>query len=431
MKNLLLSVALLTGFCMPVYPQEADMRTGELMNNSDWFALNEEYPLLKEKIQWQPLKYMAEIMLGYYFNRPEEALEGINVLLSNHQEEIGFPNVYSFVSLAAVIHGRQGRYAQCADMARGFVDQLQAQGVSEGLESMEVLYKTYNALRDIPAPEFNRIGKDIEVPFTLKQERRGVHMYVPVVVNGREHQFIFDTGAASTYIKQRFAEEAGIRILNDSVMINEGTIGESYGMTGLFEELSMASGDISVKNVVAAIARPDETVDTAFTADAVLGLDFMMPAGEVHILPQENKIVFPVGKTPLPPSGPNLMFVGNLLLKAYSGDERLVLWFDTGNVRTEMLSKYYEKHKDRIDSEGVKDVVWMGGHGFAKDFDVYKLPELPLGVGDAGFKLNDVMVVPEPGLAYEMLDGNLGMDFFMVCSRVIINFEDMFVKVEF
>lgn len=412
------------------YSQDADIRIGELMNNSDWFTLNEEYPVLKDDIQWKPLDEMAKVLLAYYFNRHEEALENINTLLTNHQDEIGYPNIYNFLSMAANIHGQQGRYAQCSDIASGFISQLNAQGVYEGYESMQKIYDVYNRLRDVPAPELIREEKDIEIPFTLKQEKRGFHMYVPVTVNGKEHQFIFDTGAAGTYFKQSFAENTGIKVLNDSILINRGTLGESYGMTGLLEEMSMASGDMVIKNIITIIARRNEMVDTAFTGEAVLGLDFMMRTGEMQILPIEKKIVFPVKKTPKPESGSNLMLMGNLWLKAYSGDERLIFWFDTGNVQSEMYANYYARHKDNIESQGTKEIVTMGGHGFIQDFEVFRLQELPLRIGGTDIKLKNTIVVTDPEMAPQELDGNLGMDFFMSCSKVTINFEDMFVKIE-
>ena len=45
------------------------------------------------------LKLMSEALIGYYFNRPDEALQSIHKLLVNHQAEIGGQNALTWLSL--------------------------------------------------------------------------------------------------------------------------------------------------------------------------------------------------------------------------------------------------------------------------------------------------------------------------------------------
>ena len=49
--------------------QNADMRVSELINSSDWFTLEREYSLLKDSIQYDYVRLMAEAMLAQNFNR--------------------------------------------------------------------------------------------------------------------------------------------------------------------------------------------------------------------------------------------------------------------------------------------------------------------------------------------------------------------------
>ena len=87
MKKLFLLAAVL--FSIPVFSQSADERIGTLINQSDWFGLEENYPILKDSMQVDFLKLMSEIMIDYNFNRPDKAISGIRKLLTNHQNEIG------------------------------------------------------------------------------------------------------------------------------------------------------------------------------------------------------------------------------------------------------------------------------------------------------------------------------------------------------
>lgn len=87
MKKVLLLLSLFIS--IPAFSQSADERIGTLINQSDWFGLEETYPVLKDSMQAEFLKLMSEIMIDYYFNRPDEAIDGIRKLLTNHQAEIG------------------------------------------------------------------------------------------------------------------------------------------------------------------------------------------------------------------------------------------------------------------------------------------------------------------------------------------------------
>ena len=71
MKKLFLLAAVL--FSIPVFSQSADERIGILINQSDWFGLEENYPILKDSMQVDFLKLMSEIMIDYNFNRPDKA----------------------------------------------------------------------------------------------------------------------------------------------------------------------------------------------------------------------------------------------------------------------------------------------------------------------------------------------------------------------
>lgn len=103
MKKLFLLAAVL--FSIPVFSQSADERIGILINQSDWFGLEENYPILKDSMQVDFLKLMSEIMIDYNFNRPDKAISGIRKLLTNHQNEIGGSNVLGMTILACQIDG--------------------------------------------------------------------------------------------------------------------------------------------------------------------------------------------------------------------------------------------------------------------------------------------------------------------------------------
>ena len=126
------------------------------------------------------------------------------------------------------------------------------------------------------------------------------------------------------------------------------------------------------------------------------------------------------------------MYDGGLRLKVFSGNERLHFVFDTGNVRADMFYPYYQKHKEWIDAEGVKDQIFGGGFGGVRNLEVLRLSSIPLRLGNTSFEIKDIQVnykEPEADWSQKNEDGSLGMDFINLFQQVIINFDDMFLEV--
>lgn len=412
----------------PVEAQDADNRTGDLINQSDWFRLEEEYPELSDKIQTGPLKELAEIMLASYFNRPQEAVVKIDTLLSHNQDFLGFNSTCNLVALRAKLIGEQGYYADAADQLYDFLNQVDAFASRKDFPGHQQLADFYNQIRDVQAPSVVRPEKDTEISFTIEKAGRGILMFIPVGINGKTYKFIFDTGAGSTFLSSRLAKEMGLRILRDSLTIN-GAVASETGRSGLID--SMTIGDITFKNSIVSIANPNPAVDTVYQVDAVLGSDFMRLVGEAVIYPQTGKIVFPVHKTPLPDTGRNMMFYdGAMSLKLYSGNELLRFCFDTGDVKASLFKCYYEKHKTEIDKTALKDTITSGGFGGVRKHEVLCLESLPLQIGKTAFEIPGIHVEPEDletALRNEK-DGSLGMDFIKLFDKVIISLDNMFVE---
>jgi predicted aspartyl protease len=279
-----------------------------------------------------------------------------------------------------------------------------------------------------PNPEIIRPNKDTEIPVTIKNVAKGTNIFVPVTVKGKTYPFIFDTGAGSSFVSERFANEIGIRIIRDSVPIKG--VETCIGKLGTIDSLMV--GDIIFKNPIILVANNTPEVDSIFQVEAVLGLDFIKRAGETQIFPQEGKIVFPQHQSSLPPTGRNLLLEdGQSYIKALSGNERLRFHFDTGNVTGCLLKPYYFKHKEKIDATYTKETARHGGFCGYQTVEEYTLPHIPLKVGAVEFDFTDIKVAIDSVLTIEKTeDGSLGMDFIKKFKVITINYDKMFVEVE-
>jgi Predicted aspartyl protease len=427
----LIAASLLAFFVLTVgakAQESADQRIIEHLNQNSWFALEEDYPKLKDQIQTPILKGLSEAMISLRFNQPDRALAGIDSLLMNCQNDLGFSNICSMIMFKSKVLGEQGYYAQSTDNLQRFLDQINTATKEKDFASHIALAKYYNEVRNEPKPEITRPNANTEVSLSIKKVGRGVLMFVPVTVHGKTYPFIFDTGASSSVVSERLAKEMGFRTVRDSM--NIAGVGNGTGKCGTVDSLMV--GDITFRHPIFMIIPSNPDVDTVFRVDAVLGLDFIRMVGETQIYPHEGKIRFPARQTALPPTGRNLMLEdGQSYLKAYSGDERLVFHFDTGNVKADLFTPYYLRHKEMIDRNGVKDSYRGGGFGGMQTVNVIRLAHVPLTVSGVNFDLENIPISTEAVTKVQKKEeGSMGMEFINLFKKITINYDKMFLTVE-
>lgn len=414
--------------------QTADMRVGELLNGGDWFALEAEYPALRDSIQTPLLRLMAEALLGHYFNRPDETVACTDSLLRNHQAELGLGNITSMLFVKAAAEAKRGNHGEAADMLSDFAAQLRAQGVEMDYTTIDQVAQHYGKFRTCPPMSVVWSANDAVIAMTndsivlkIKNDtvRRGTVMRVPVMVGGKEHKAIFDTGAGSTFMSAEFAERVGVRGVADSLMIQGGSM--VYGQVGVAD--SMRIGGITVRNIPVTI-NPDTTLNRVEDIDFLIGADIMALLGEVQIFPHDGRIVVPARPTPKPVSGSN-MYIDNMapIVKGGSGGKTYGFFLDTGNGTAALSRSFYERNKTEIDMKARRVKRLTGGIGAVEERDVLILPAWNISLGGRDVELRDVVVSLEDSRLVPHA-GNIGMAVINQFDKVTVNFKDCFVVFE-
>lgn len=419
---------------LSTFGQSADEQIGECLNNSDFFLLDEKYPQLKDEIQTPLLNTLSESVLAATFNRPKEAIPLIDSLLIKHQGELDLNSITNMVMWQANLLFRKGEYCEVSERVKSFFEQIMPYIDSASVKGIDQTIKYYSAMCGQGKSELVRPAKDCSIPIfieniELEGFRKGQMLYVPATINGKEERFIFDTGCSGgIHMSEEYAKRYGVKVMLDSLMLR-GAHSSNWAKMGILDSLNI--GDMTFKNAVVTIAPPNPTVDTIFKIDLVLGSDIMKLAGEIQILPQERKIIFPINKTPLPATGRNMMMTqGDIfLIKSYSEDERLIMILDTGDSSAALDYPYYQKNKDEVEKEGKKGTLSAGGFGGIITSEHYTLPTVPFRIGNKEFMLNDINVGIDPKKQHGR-DGSLGMKFITLFDKVVISFDQMFIEVE-
>lgn len=444
MKKFALTILFTLIFVVNTQAQKADIRISELINNEDWFGLIEEYPQLKDSVQYPFMKLVAEAMINRYTNHKEEAAADILELLKNHQKDLG-GELMSFVFLRAQLLYETGHYAEAADLLGNTLTQLRAHGVSNGLKNWEYFYRWYNAARAYPPMSVTRPNKDTRIKFSLKhwyplkqeswikpsksdsEHDDAVSITVPVKLHGKTLSFVFDTGGGgSFFVTEKFARENGLKILGDTLLVNKNA-NAKYAYID-----SLQIGDITVHNAIATVGVGDNNrALDAVGLDAVLGIDIMSAVGETQINMTDSTMTFPIRMTPKPATGCNLL--SNSRVKVRSGNETMTFLFDTGNTDANscyLYGPYYKTHSEYVDANSITDSIFSGGYGRAEFKAAKVIPNYELNIDNQPIKFGKAFVYPDLYDVDGHCFGAITIGAVLQFKRTIFNYKDMFVKFE-
>jgi len=418
--------------------QNADNHINELISKSDWFALDKEYSVSKDSIEDPICRLVSEALLGLHFNRQQDAINAIDTLLLRYQSEIGLANTNSFFNFAVYAYGDQGRYAEAADLNNRFLTQLSPNMTIDEINLHKRNIRYFNSLSNGNRPEVVTSQEDIKIPFQFESMNfygvaAGNYIIIPISIHGKTYRFCFDTGAAGCVIPERVANEIGIKTLVDSIRING--VKESFGhVVGLLDSFSI--GGISCRDIQFLINTTKTGTDSVFFSqiDGILGLNVIKRLGEMQLLPKEKMIIFPSKQTEMPITGRNMMIMlddNNVVIRVLSGEKPLMMLFDSGASNSCLSNKYYLSNKSWIESNSKIEVNRKYGSGGLIDYKSYRIPSLPFKVGDLSFTLSDFLVeVGQQALQNSEVDGTIGNDLIVPFSRVIVNFDKMFIEFE-
>ncbi len=408
------------------FAQKADVQVGELINTGNWFELERVYPAAKDDIQTPLLNLMAEVMLASNFNRPDELREKLPKLIAEHQAELGFENVCNLTIMGAIVEGFNGNYGVAADMIGDIANAVKsATGSLEGI-GIEELWAYYDVMRQLPAPALEKPDSDVMISFS---EISGTLLWLPVCINDKTYNFILDTGASTSLISNDIAKEIGAYIIGDSIFVGGATGGGNLQRTFIKE---MNIGSISFKNVLTFVNDNSAPAEVPFKVDAVLGMDFIERLGEIQIDMADMTLIIPAQKTALPEYGRNILLDRNIpIIEAIDGmGNRMTFTLDTGHSSADLSDSWFSMNTETASTLPIEtENIW--GHGGTIQQAIVKVPEYTISIGDMPITFYNISAfVPNGNEATSPRDGNLGMELLKKCTKLTINFDEMFVKLE-
>ena len=361
--------------------------------------------LLREALQ-QPGGNEAEILLyrgmvESRFGQEPKGIDDLTRFLASRPSPDRRRTAYE--ELAAALT-RQGRYREAG---RNLTEALRLTPPGGGTDTANTK-DVYAALAGIP-PQSVAFGEDVpDVPARATFNELG-SWDVPVDVNGRQGQWIFDTGANWSTLSAGEAERLGLQTRKSHAYVR-GSTGKTNAL-----RLAVASdlqfGRAHLKDVIFLVLSDDAlfVAPLKYQIRGILGLPVLRALGRVGIAANGDLRIEPGGTAK---GTPNLFFDGLApIVEVRHGDSRLQMLLDSG-ANASFLYRSFRSAltNDEVAGLTTKDEQTGGAGGIiVRRTEV--VPSLRLLLSGGPVDLSNVSLLttdPEGDARYR--DGVLGAD---------------------
>ncbi len=275
-------------------------------------------------------------------------------------------------------------------------------------------------LKDAPKQEMTRNG-DLDLPY--KRDLAGL-LRIPVSMNGKEDDFIFDSGANLSTVSYSEAKRMNVRVLEAGFNVATSSRVGVEAKLGIAGELKI--GTATFRNVVF-IVLPDESLKFLggiYKIKGIIGFPVIAQLGEVQIR-KNGRIFSPVVQTES--NLRNLGLEGNTpFTEVEFYGEKHAYVFDTGAAGSILNEKFHKAHKDSL-ANAESGTTRVGGAGGVEKVDVLTAEQVRYEAGGQRGTLKSVQVqLSGSSRAHANFYGIVGQDIFRQWETVTINFDKMF-----
>jgi hypothetical protein len=425
--------ALVSIISLSGYSQSIDEKISNAMNHSDWFALDSIYNSVPKDSIHPFLEVFSRCLLGNRLNRPDVSIPAFQELFNTQSKFLDLGNLISSTFMFGMDLSRVGQYEAAASMTNSVLD-----ATRQHLDSLMVTNLTSQANRYSALAAYNPYqiqfgeGSIGIVPFAIVPvgpiEKGSVLMHLQEsTINGMAADITFDTGAGTNLISPEMADKYGLIAL-DGTRVSVNGVAERDGYIAIAKELKI--GNITIKEVpftVVSISSNNSQADQYIDAfSIILGSDLMLSLKEVNIDFVSNQLI--IGSPVKTDAKPNLCFSStmNLLCRGSVHNESMIMCIDSGDASYGSIGKaFFERNKQFVLENGIKDTVRMAGIGGVNFIDCYKLSNMELSLGNHRVEIPEIVVKTEQeGGTGGLYECNIGLRTLMLYDFVKFNLVD-------
>lgn len=394
-----LAVALV--FCAAVGTQPAN-DLDHLLHTRQWFELRSRVT------DHSPSLVRAGVATA--FNNPGLAERLLRDVITSGPTSNAADEAYAMLSQ---IYLRSGQYGRWLTSYRRWRRQFPDSALAHAEENDE---KEFTGRPDqINGPVRHAVLRHDRDDFTL-----------PVSVDGKADDFIFDTGALQSAITERKAARLGLRI-DDTRRVLTGSSGQPATFrTATAKEVDI--GGTRFRNVSFAViagAGPIAEADIG-----IVGMPILLALGAIRWSPDGVVEVGSPAQPRVVPPDANLVFDRNrLLLRMRVFGRDVLTTFDTGANTTDLNANFADTFPQAIQGakKGKSDITGVGG---TETFDSLEIAEAVFGIGPVEVSLRPATIALQRIrlIGGECCVGNAGQDLLKQAAAFTIDFSTMTLR---
>jgi hypothetical protein len=340
------------------------------------------------------------------FNEPARAESLLRSIVHDQPRSAAANDAYALLSQIYIRSGQYSRFLRThREWGTTFSDSSELQREKENVEK-------FGGRPD----QVNGPGRRA----TLRHEADALS--VPVSIDGKTDDFLFDTGAWQSAMTELKARKLGLAI-RDGTKVLVGSSGQAATFrTAVAKEVVL--GAMRFRNVsFAVIAAEGLFRDVEL---GVIGMPILLAVGRIR-WSKDGTVEIGSTSPPSPSTTPNLVFDRHrLLLRADVLGRQVLTTFDTGANTTDLNANFATLFPDVVarGKKGTQDITGVGG---TQSFDSVELPELVVNIGLKSATLRPAYVTLQriALIGGECCVGNAGHDLLTQGQGFTIDFSTM------
>ncbi|MDO9026762.1 MAG: retropepsin-like aspartic protease [bacterium] len=394
----------------------------DLLDQKNYFGLRTA--LIQNKAALDKSTYLFyHALVENAFLNPRKSNDEIKYLLHNHRSELTDSMIAKILLIKEDNHAKLFQYKQAGETAellvRSYAHVLDSGQVADEENNM----KTWIPLSNIPGQTIE-IGETSQIP--LSKDKAGL-ANIPVSVQGRECNFIVDTGADLCVLRKGLADKLKLRKIETSVSVKGSTGKENK--TELMIADSIKIGKITVRNVVFLVL-PDDKLSFPqinYQINGIIGFPVIQQLKELHFS-KDGTLTIP--RRTVRKKLKNMALCGaKSIINIAAGKDTIYCLLDTGANASELYKKYYCEHDKDVEKNGAPDSLKYSALGETKTREIYKMKEFPISVGGKTANLPSIDVYTEDLRPdRKMFYGSIGQDYIGLFDEMILNYESMYIE---
>lgn len=421
MKGKLVLILIFASFLNGAFAQQGILK--KYLKSEDYRQLGRYLREEKTHLDDFQREYLTAIEL-YAYNKPFNSNKKIDRLLSDFNSVLTDSLCMRLLTMQAINSVKLFEYEKARSCTEQVLNKYSHIMNAEKIADLQNSKIIWTALKNMPAQVSSiKRGGSIQ----MDRDFAGLLNVNVNFGNGKDEDFIFDTGANFSVVRESIAIKNKWKIIRAGFEVGSATGKKVKSDIAIADSIVLAGS--TFRNVVFLLfADNDLTIKplplVKYNIMGIIGLPVIKEFLEIEIH-SNGQLTIPehiskkdIRNFALPEFMP--------LIYVQANNDTLAFHFDTGARKTFLFSTYLDKYPF---IGGKQTTKTMGGAGGTQQVAIVELDELRLSVAGKSAALKDVSIKQQANNSRETgTYGNLGQDFLKQFKFVRINFASMFIE---